>query len=200
MEFSFKKTKIKISFFFALSMCLFSLFDHSGIILLNLFAASLHESGHFFAMYFCGELPRELHLNPFGMRIERSDSELLSFKKEIFIALAGPAVNILIALASFLCELFFHLPVNLFKNINIIIGLFNLLPCEPLDGAHALKFFLLQKFADEKTEKIITISSVVFLFPVALSGFFVLVNSKYNFSLLLATIYLCSFLIFKKRK
>lgn len=200
MEFSFKKTKIKISFFFALAVCLFSLFDRSGIILLNLLAASLHESGHFFAMYICGEIPRELRISPFGMRIERSDGELLSFKNEIFVALAGPAVNILVAIAAFLCELIFHLPLAVFRNINIIIGLFNLLACEPLDGAHALKYFLLRKFTYEKTEKIITISSVIFIFPVALAGFFVLVKSKYNFSLLLAAVYLCSFLIFKRKR
>jgi Zn-dependent protease len=69
----------------------------------------------------------------------------------IISALAGPVSNFTVALASLYCLK--YLPINLFNDsvtlffiilfktsaqINVILGVFNLLPIPPLDGSHLI--------------------------------------------------------------
>ncbi|HSX09866.1 MAG TPA: site-2 protease family protein [Candidatus Saccharimonadales bacterium] len=83
-------------------------------------------------------------------------------KDEIFIALAGPFTNILLALVfTGLFYLFAYvlsplLPPNVAKNIlsflsvgvieNFLLAFFNLLPIPPLDGSSLLKIFVPRRF------------------------------------------------------
>ena len=199
MELRFKQVKIKISFFFALSICLISLFDKSNMILLNLISAFLHEAGHLSALIILKQKPKEVWLTPFGMRIEQKEINGMSYKNEIIVALAGPAVNFFLSFIFFIAELILKIDFSKFIMINLIIGSLNMIICEPLDGYRAMKYFLKNKISEEKTERILNVSSLVFLLPVSVFGFYVLIKSGYNFSLLLISVYLCSFLIFKKR-
>lgn len=195
----FKNTTVSISFFFALCICLISIFDKSRIVFLNLLSAFLHESGHFLCMTILGETPKKISLTPFGMRIDRAEINSMSFKKEVLIALSGPAVNFLLSGTFLLVQLFFEIDFSKFVVINFAIGTLNLLVCEPLDGYRATKYLLLQKISEEKTERILKYSSLVFIFPVAFTGFYVLIKSGYNFSLLLISVYLTSFLFIKQK-
>lgn len=194
MELKFKKTKIKVSFFFALGVCVISMFDRTNIILINLLSAALHECGHIAAMAALGEKPEEIHFTPFGMRIERKEINAMNFKNEAIIALAGPSTNFLLAISAVIVQKLFYIDLYAVAAVNIALGTLNLAVCEPLDGYRAAKYILLQKTSEEKTEKILKISSLVFLFPIAVAGFYVLIKSGYNFSLLLVAGYLCAFL------
>lgn len=194
MELRFKETKIKISFFFALSICVISIFDRSNVVLQNLLAAALHEAGHITVMMVFGEKPREIRFTPFGMRIERKEMNNMNFKKEALIAAAGPITNFLSAAICIILNRYFSLNLTVFTAVNIALGVLNLTPCEPLDGYRVTRYILMQKTSEEKTEKILKISSLVFLFPIASAGFYVLLKSGFNFSLLLVAVYLCAFL------
>jgi len=67
----------------------------------------------------------------------------------IIMSLAGPAANILAALAAGLLIRFFMLPLEIYLQallwlilMNIGLGLFNLIPLPPLDGSHVLENIL----------------------------------------------------------
>ena len=73
-----------------------------------------------------------LRLTAFGAEI-RADTRRLSYPREIACTLAGPAVNLLLAL------LFARWAVNYAAaGANLLLGCFNLLPIPALDGGRAL--------------------------------------------------------------
>lgn len=199
MELKYKGTKIKISFLFALSLCIISTLDRSNFICINLLCAALHECGHIAAMLALGERPAEICFTPFGLRIERREMNSMNFKNEAMIALAGPAMNFFLAAGGVIMQRAFSLNLFAFTAVNVVLGTLNLAVCEPLDGYRAARYFLMQKTSEEKTDKILKISSLVFLFPLAAAGFYVLIKSGYNFSLLLVAVYLCAFLFMRTK-
>lgn len=191
MTIKFKETKIHISFFFGLTVALMGLFDKTGTVFLCLLSGILHEAGHLTVLFLSREKPKEIRITPFGMRIERKDENLLSFRREILCAFAGPLVNI---------ALWLIFKGTYFSQINISIALLNLLPCEPLDGGKISENFLKLKTSKEKAEKISFIISCITVVPVMVSGILILIESRYNFSLLLISFYIIFFIIMKKKK
>lgn len=190
MTIEFKRTKLKISFFFALTIAVIGITDKTNSILLCLAASALHEIGHLSAIYLFRERPKEIAVTPFGIRIERKENNSLSFMKEAFCAFAGPLVNLILFLT-------FH--NTYFSEINLAIAFLNLLPCEPLDGSKIFENILKTKFSYEKVERISLIVSCITVFPVAVSGFLLLFQSKGNFTLLLVSFYLIFFIALKKK-
>lgn len=87
-------------------------------------------------------------VNPYNFKNPRWD--------EAKVAVAGPAVNILIALVFGMVIRFFSLPgplLTIFSIIvilNLILAIFNLVPIPPLDGSHILFTFLPEKFSGFK--------------------------------------------------
>ena len=191
MTIKFKETKIHISFFFGLTVALMGLFDKTGTVFLCLLSGILHEAGHLTVLFLSREKPKEIRITPFGMRIERKDENFLSFRREILCAFAGPLVNI---------SLWLIFKGTYFSEINISIALLNLLPCEPLDGSKISENFLKLKTSKEKAEKISFIISCITVVPIMVSGILILIESRYNFSLLLISFYLIFFIIMKKKK
>lgn len=199
MTVRFKKTEVNISFFFATAVTVISMFDRSNMIILNMLAAICHETGHFLCMILLGEAPERLDITPFGMRIQKRCVNSLSFSGEALCAVAGPAVNFIIA--AIFCLIDMHAKsvfLQKFIFINIIIGILNMLPCQPLDGSRILYFCIVRRLGEEKTEKILKYISAAVILPVAAAGFYVLIKSGYNFSLLLIAGYLSFFLVMKK--
>lgn len=133
-----KKTKglfqINPAFFIIL---IWLIFADSLIIALNYFLVILlHELGHYFMAKHRGYKLSKFSLSPYGVSLSYY-GETLEERDEIYIAFAGPFVNILSAvLVTALWWLFpstYFLTYN-FVEISLIIALSNLLPAYPLDG------------------------------------------------------------------
>ncbi len=199
MTIKLKTLKFEISFYFAAAVTLLLLFDKSGRAALGIAAAVIHEAGHLFCLLRWGDIPSKISLLPFGMRIERRGSVALSYNQEAAAALAGPAVNLILAAALTVIYAYTHYSVLLFPiAINLGLGLLNLMPIEPLDGGRILHALLLKRLSEQRSEQIAVGVSVLFLFPLAFAGFYVLIRSGYNFTLLAVTVYLVLLLILKK--
>lgn len=152
------------------------------VIIVPLFMSiTFHEWAHGYAAYRFGDptpkLQGRLTLNPFAhldplgtlmlfvIGIGWAKPVILNplnypgRKEQMFVALAGPAANILLAVVfawvsaylSFLNDSNVGLlvePVNLIVRINLILAIFNLLPIPPLDGSSVLAWILPEKFRD----------------------------------------------------
>lgn len=129
---------------------------HWVITLGSIFACvALHEYGHALAARHYGIGTQEITLLPIGgiARLERLPEDP---KQELWIALAGPATNyVLAAILLFLYLLAGGSVGGLFSfglmdgsllatliQVNLIMGLFNLLPALPMDGGRVLRALL----------------------------------------------------------
>ena len=141
--------------------------EPTGYALFLLAAITLHETGHLFGFLLCGERLPAFRGRGFGF-LMTPQGQLLSYKKELAIAAAGPLFN----LAACLC-LVPALRAGraqdatfCFFALNFLTAGFNLLPIRGFDGERILSAALLLFFPPRVCEAVIgTISlSLTLLF------------------------------------
>lgn len=106
-------------------------------------SVTLHELGHIGAARAFGIGTTGVTLYPFG-GVARLSRESRTSKEEIVVALAGPAVNLVLAALAAIPMAFLG-PVSLFSHfmwINIVLAIFNLVPAYPMDGGRVLRGLL----------------------------------------------------------
>src|SRR6266849_11170392 len=149
--------RIHITFLLLIGWLAFGYYAQGGsaaavqgvLVILLLFACVvLHEFGHAFAAKAFGINTPDITLLPIGgvARLERMPEEPV---QELIIALAGPAVNVVIAICLFLViggrglmnaatiqggDLIAQLLM-----INVVLVLFNMLPAFPMDGGRVVR-------------------------------------------------------------
>ena len=193
LEFSVKGCSLTIRFsFFALLAfcCLFAGASSSAFLL---FAVFLHETAHLLVMCLFHAPPKAVQLSALGCRMILLEERPIGYGQNVLVSLAGPLVNLL----SFGLMALFDEQNHIFAAASLTLGFFHCLPIEPLDGGLALRAFLSSFLEAEKAEKITFTVSLTFLFPLAVLGFFVLLHTRYNFSLLLMSLYLMLYLVLK---
>ena len=160
------------------------------ILLVALFSCViLHELGHALVARRHGIKTQSIILLPIG-GVAILDNELLNPKKEFYISIIGPLVNFGIAVL-FIPVLFFldptllkqmgififhldsigslsgripflHLFAFFMIMLNVIIGVFNLIPVLPMDGGRALRALFSTKFGRKNATKIVLLIGVLF--------------------------------------
>ena len=163
-------------------------------------AVIIHECGHLFAMLICKSPPDKIKISLFEIKITNSSRQLNTTRQNIFIIFFGPLVNFICFILFYLlylCNSEFLLPIAM---ANLCTGLFNMLPVMSLDGGQLMYVILSRKFSEKSAERIINITAVIILFPLTVLGFMVLLNSKYNFSLLFVCTYLIASLLCKNNR
>ena len=182
------------SFFALITFIL--LVSESEIVLISLFSSLLHEAGHIFAMRMLGHRIKCLTFTAVGIRLDKNESTAASYTDELAVSLAGVAVNMLLFLL--FSAAYSYSGAELARNIavvNLIVGMFNLLPVEALDGARALYYILLRRFSPERADKVIIYTSLVTVFLLIFSAFFLFNLSGANLSLVIAIAYLMFILL-----
>lgn len=187
MVFNIKFVRVKVSFTF---LCLFLLIIPNGnynVFLCSFFASLIHEFVHLFLiLLFRGEV-KEITFSLLGGNIKRSHNIILQNYKEILISLSAPVFNIFLGVVFICLGIYEH-----FAWINIIIGIFNLLPFYSFDGGRALKYFLYNKVNQKTSDSLLFfVSLFISVIFIVLSLHFFL-NYKNHFILLMSIFMLLS--------
>ena len=132
-------------------------------------SALAHEGGHLLAARLCGAAVRSAVFSPVGGEI-RTAGRMLSYHKDIIIALAGPAVS---AAAAGVFFLFYRLrpgdvPLQAAAT-NAVFAAVNLLPVRPLDGWRILRGILYRREVPDAEKRlrgagVFTVILIVLLF------------------------------------
>lgn len=188
MRFKIFGTEIYLSFLFAAVITIMLATDRTGFLLFTFFAVFLHETGHLFMMWLLDCTPKRIKLIPTSVQIVTDFSR--GYKNDIKVALAGPAVNILMFATFYYNYLRYGTEISLnFALINLLIALFNLLPVKGLDGGSVL-FGAVCKFYDiNKATKILKTVTFFAAAGIIISAVWLTAKGKINISLYIMGIY-----------
>lgn len=189
MSFKLFGTEVYISFLFMGVITLMLCFDKTGLILPTLFAVFIHEFGHLFMMWATGETPKKIRLIPASVQIVSAFSG--GYKKDVLVALSGPVVNFVffgVFYYNYAC--FGNNATLLFSILNLVIGVFNLLPVKGLDGGTVIYIVLSRFWSPYKALWCVRILTAVLGAVVLVGAISLTVGGKLNISLYIMALYL----------
>ena len=186
-------TRIRLSLLFPAMLVVLTVLDSSGMSVWCIVASVMHEMGHFAALLAFNARPAIINVGIFGIRVEQAPQTSLSYRQNRIVSLAGPLVNlitflVLTATGGIKAAM-----------VHAVLAFFNLLPVESRDGGQALYCSLAMYMDAARAEQVVTAVSVFTVLPLAAAGFYILIVSGYNFSLLAVCLYLCLLLLFKRK-
>ena len=124
----------------------------------------IHEFGHYIVAKKLGYKLDKFYLSPYGVSLNYRE-KIFSTDDEIMIAVAGPALNIVIAI---LITCFWWIVPELytstadFVSFNFFLAVFNMLPAYPLDGGRVLVSLISKLTGRQKAYKISMLFNVLF--------------------------------------
>ncbi len=185
--------KLKIHPLFYLLGLYYAFTGRIFIFIVYTVTAVVHELGHSIVAGGKGYKLNKITLMPFGA-VVTGDLSDIDFKDEISIAIAGPMINLAVAL--FFIAFWWTFPeiyayTDLAVESCLSIALINCIPAYPLDGGRVLSAFLSLKIGKKRAQKVCRILGV--FFSVLFLGLFVLtVFNKVNFSILFFALFIFS--------
>lgn len=172
---------IRITFPFSALVTLLLYIDRTGLMGYSLLAVVIHELGHLFIMSFVKAKPSEIELSLRGVLIV--SPPIANVWQRLFIAIGGPAANILFGVLLWFCG---------FKSVGAvqwIVAAYNLLLIRGLDGGDILEALLcLLGVGDKKW--IVSVCSYLTAGLIIIIGINLLLINGTNISLLLLGVYL----------
>ena len=170
--------RVEVAGSFLLLITWLNYIDTQGLLPMALLACLCHECGHCIAIRAVKGRVRLLHLSCIGAQIylERP----LTQRQEFFVALCGPAVNLLLAKG---------VTHEIFSGINLALAFFNLLPIGQLDGSRMLHSLLSLLFSGVAADKVLLIMGYALSIIVWSSALYLLCLKR-NFTFFLVSTWL----------
>lgn len=158
-----------------------------------LFVGLIHEISHLMTSRKFGIPIKKLRIMPFGIELQLETSYISDPIHEIMIAFAGPFSNVIMLISAYILNKYNILNkdfTNYFIIVNFIMAVLNLIPIVPLDGGRILKSILILTIGTAQAYKSVFIISKIFLGIFLATGIFMIYWTKFNISLLLASVFL----------
>ena len=123
---------VSFSFFFVIALMTICSATQTEKLLMTLVSCALHELGHLVLMTAFGSSPQEIVVYGGGIRIT-PDNKQLSKYHELAVLFAGPVVNFVLCLLTYLTN-----GGGFFCQVNFLLGALNLMPFRYFDGGRIL--------------------------------------------------------------
>jgi len=167
ISFRLKKISISIAFSFFAVLTLLLLLDKTKYTMLGLIACILHEMGHIFVMCLCEISPNKIILYGAGIKIIPNYDRITSMRQDFFILIAGSLTNFIIFAVLYPISQN-NFTLALFSVINLVIGIFNLIPFKHFDGGRIIDLVISNyakknSIAMKKAVRVIAILSLIML-------------------------------------
>ena len=194
-----ERMHIKLNLQIFLFVIIFYLTKQIEIYATLMIFATIHELAHIIMGIALGLKPKTLKIMPFGLSI-CFESNKKSTAVKICIALAGPVINLVLALLFYILKInFWSITTETIIYANILLALFNLIPIYPLDGGRIIKY-ILEKF--QKKDIAITLTDEISYFTIivlTIIGSIIILYYK-NIAIVLILLYLWTLVIRERRK
>ncbi len=182
MKFKIKNTSVSLSFtFFGVFLILLCI-GELKICLFSLVASLLHETIHIILIVISGGNVSKITLTAFGANIVRGERTLPDFKEAI-ISLSAPLFNLILALI-------FSNKMPYFATVNLVMGLFNLLPYYDFDGGRGLGYILKYFISTKKINALLDVLSATVTALFTFFGVYIFFSYKRNITFILLGIYM----------
>lgn len=190
IKFTVAGVEIGADFTFFAVVAMFTVLDTTGFAVMSLSVCLIHELGHLFAMFIKGQKPASIVFKGGGAVIATSGAMGKHGNNSVFVIMAGSLVNIILFFS-----LYFTLPKTniypvMFAVLNLVTGVFNLLPIGCLDGKRLAELFMPPKLL--KAVEICALCAVFILIAAALF------RGGVNFTLAAAAVYIICVDFFSK--
>ena len=183
-------SKIYISIFVPLTVCVMCISPDAPLFFIALLGAVFHELAHIFAMKMFGAKIFRISVYPFGADIN-ADMSAIAYRKEAAVYLSGPFISLVLALTAFLLfALYGGMYVLSFALSNSVFFFVNILPVKGLDGGRALWCILCAKCGVVCAERVYSFVTTLFFGVLCAMALALLFASGYNLSLLFVCAYL----------
>lgn len=151
----------------------------------------IHELMHYLTARILGFSGFDIEILPIGAVLKVKDLDEASAEEDLMISLAGPLLNLLLAVIFYALFILFNRPyLLLIYRTNLALGIFNLIPAFPLDGGRVLRDILsiktIYRRANEISIRVSMILGSIFMFIYFVS----VVANKSNFNLGLISIFI----------
>ena len=179
--------RLRLSFWFFALVAFALLLERQVLLWYIVLPIVVHELGHFVAIALCRVGVREIHLTPVSLRIV-TRTRAHTYRKDILIAGAGIAANLILALALYLFA-FQSLRTMLMIASNLAVAAFNLLPVGNLDGGKLAGLIFARYLEPRAAHNSRAIVSFIVLAPLSCLAGLLLLRGE-NFTLALICAYL----------
>lgn len=201
MKISTHGINICISYPFVALLCFSVIVSKNMITVIAVLSAIMHEIGHIAVMKKFSSEVINVNVGLFELSIHDESRPISEYNKDLAVNCAGPVVNIILWVLFYILYKFtFWSTAYSVAMVNISLGIFNLLPIETTDGGQILKIILSKKISVTTADTIMTVLSFIFIIPISIAGFYVLINSQYNYTMLFAVLYFVTALVFGLKK